>query len=367
MTVGALRPTSAPQSLKGEGPVRSSRYARLPPLRSQSAHPSKASSGIAAAVSGPPLAYSTSRLSGPALQIDASVDVDYIHYGYRFTDQAASHSVPSSPPKFQSLDALDELRPSVFPHKAPVLDPDEPAAGAVAGATRQQQQLFADPNPYRVPAPRPVSSTSSHLSTTAKPPSQRQMQRLQRSRTADRRAQPPPDSSGRGTGRVATQSYGSTWRQRQRQMQQPLAAGPGRDHAEQWADTHTSAATAATAPVSAPPVSYFQQATVSQAQWLDEDPAGALAAHIINANLHVLGGSLDREAVGPDVALAATASQPGTPSRRALSAPPRSHVARGPNGQQGGARHGPGSVLQLDDDIQRSLASQKRHFPMFIQ
>eukprot|EP01033_Poteriospumella_lacustris_P011065 gene11065-7872_t len=296
--------------------------------------------------------------------MDASVDVDYIHYGYRFTDQAASHSVPSSPPKFQSLDALDELRPSVFPHKAPVLDPDEPAAGAVAGATRQQQQLFADPNPYRVPAPRPVSSTSSHLSTTAQPPSQRQMQRLQRSRTADRRAQPPPDSSGRGTGRVATQSYGSTWRQRQRQMQQPLAAGPGRDHAEQWADTHTSAATAATAPASAPPVSYFQQATVSQAQWLDEDPAGALAAHIINANLHVLGGSLDREAVGPDVALAATASQPGTPSRRALSAPPRSHVARGPNGQQGGARHGPGS---LDDDIQRSLASQKRHFPMFIQ
>eukprot|EP01042_Synura_sphagnicola_P014217 gene14217-18009_t len=152
----------------------------------------------------------------------------------------------------------------------------------LAISARLQQQLFADPNPYRVPVPRPVSSTSSHLSTTAKPPSQRQMQRLQRSRTADRRAQPPPDSSGRGTGRVATQSYGSTWRQRQRQMQQPLAAGPGRDHAEQWADTHTSTATAATAPASAPPVSYFQQATVSQAQWLDEDPAGALAAHIIN-------------------------------------------------------------------------------------
>jgi hypothetical protein len=432
----SMRPISAPMHMLPNLPTLQYRSPGLPPLRSQSAHPSATTmsgfrapspmSGISPgshsstqALSGPPLPFSDTRMAGPALQVEDTVDIDYIHYGYRFSDQAAHRpagSTPGTPPTYATMSALDGLRPSsAVNYHAPVLDPDvplaerSPSAGGLAGEARNTKLLEADPNPYARMAPsssstRPTSAAAMYLSTSAHPPSQRQMLRLQRSRTGRRPSQRSEAStySQSSTEQQPLSSstrqntlYNSTLRQRLRkpsnpalyyaqtphqqqpmQMQMPMqpSAGPGRDHTEQWEDAgphaHLAMASAAA------------RASVAQAQWLDEDPTGALAAHIINANLGILGpgGSLDHDEPGDVVVPGGAGAGEYTPgmmvsSRRALSAPPRSASRPLPSLQPGitttsttitpAAPQGPGSVLHLDDNIQKSLASQKRTFPMF--
>lgn len=420
-------------------------------VRSMSAGATRGHSAMVPTVSGPPLAYSEDRMSGPPIlgtahyangrggraatagpsrsspnvvadNFSENVDPDYLRYGFRF---AMSNQLQTGDfdPHGQTM-TLQELQVQALPaprdlrQQSPVIDPDHPSLhgrrphqrpasspvrmsrgiaegfdddysqneiSTVEGSVPNVEAIRARPVTGDMVLGRPAAGSpqqqqmisanqrlAMHGSAQQQHLTQRQLRRLRRTHQLqlplqrmnvpqNNNSMPMPTPVVPSAHNVAGVSgallYNSSLRTRMRRRHPNTQSriprhltygGPGRNHREQWEPEESLRFTTA-----ASRQAHHQPQLVDDAQ----QDGNALAAHVINSNFQVRPG-VASDSTTANAANGGSAQRPN-PSESHQN-PLEDQVLR----EDG--RHGPGSVLAIDQRIQESLTAQKRSFPMFV-